>query len=298
MDYALSSLELPASYLCNIRRDSRRRGWNYELQAARAHICCQMFRGFTGILLSLCSCIWRGLKSVLIERLDALVTFSTRTNRGPHKAVTVQSLVRYATSLINLREGSNGGNNPSFNTRWDEHESRTAKRPSSNTPIMSIRDRRGSSSSSSSPERSSPSWNRSSRQGSRKPDKKSQQVSAVHKQTPSQAVTKSMFRFYYGIAKYCDICLRLAHTIESCPLMLPRVRTVFKQHRENIMARRPVSRPHVPYGMRRQPYYGQERSNHYPVPLYQDRRASENKSAASNSTLKSSQKRHSQLKLI
>lgn len=187
--------------------------------------------------------------------------------------------------FIRLQKGRNSTRTPSCNTRCDQHKPRTSRRQSENALFISIEERLVPSASSYLSKKSFSLKYLSSEQEIHQLSKKSQQVTAMYQQTPSQGVVQEKFRLYYNDAKYCCITLGSGHTIDEWPLMPPEVRTILKQQKGKDITKRPIKKPHLSYGKRRQTYDWQRRADHYQTPSSRDRCALDDERAAYKSAL-------------
>lgn len=119
------------------------------------------------------------LKKVFIGGLHEPVRLSMRSYWRAHKEETLQSLAQYAAPLIRIRKWSNNTRTPSRNICHDQRKTKKPTTQGKNTPMVSIKEHRGSNWSLSSSKKYSHLKNYTSDQESHKLTRKYQQLAAI-----------------------------------------------------------------------------------------------------------------------
>lgn len=81
------------------------------------------------------------LKDVFVDGLQKSVRLSMKRCLGTNRDAQLQSLGRYAMSLMNLEEGSNRSSTISRNDCYDQCRSEKSARSAGTTPNMSVQER-------------------------------------------------------------------------------------------------------------------------------------------------------------
>lgn len=138
-DSIMSGRYLSASDVCNERLDRLSRAWNYNLQAARIHVCCKIFRIFFRKALR-CSRDYEiaHLEGSFLEGLHESVRFTRITYWGGHRDGNLCSVARCSTYLCKLKERRNSTSALIRNIRCYQHKLRAPGTRVENTPILSI----------------------------------------------------------------------------------------------------------------------------------------------------------------
>lgn len=154
-----------------------------------------------------------------------------------HKDATLLSLVRYATSLMNVRKGGDIAITPSCNSSYDQHKRRSSTSWSINTLILSIQEHEGSHSFPSSSKKKMPPKNRGSKKEAVCLIRSFRKLRLYTSRQDFREWTRKVLLLIKVSQKYCHICLGSGEIIEKDLPLPPDVQAVVNNNAKKTLRR-------------------------------------------------------------